>query len=103
MLMFNHFLKRMHESGVIDKMNRDWSLREEIDFEFDPAVTLGYENVAFPFIILIGGLAFSCILTMLEKGLRKSAEPIKGRPKERDRKKYPRDRIVRKRLVRIST
>ena len=69
--MFNHFLKKMHEGGIIDRMNLDWSLREEMNFEIDPVVNLGYENVAFPFIILVGGLAFSCILTVFEKALRK--------------------------------
>ena len=79
--MFNHFLKKMHEGGVIAKMNLDWSLREETDFEVDPAVNLGYENVAFPFLILAGGLLFSCIFTLLESGFRKSAEIVKSRPK----------------------
>ena len=77
--MFNHYLKKLHESGVIDKMNHDWSLREEMDFEIDPVVILGYENVAFPFMILVGGLMFSCGLTLFGKGFRKSAEQIKGR------------------------
>ena len=81
LFMFNHFLRKMHESGVIDKMNRDWSLREELDFEIDPAVNLGYENVAFPFIILVGGLLFSCVLTLFESGFRKSAGQIKSRSK----------------------
>ena len=80
LFMFNHFLKKMHESGVIDQMNRDWSLREEMEFEINPAVTLGYENVAFPFMILVGGLLIACGLTMFESGLRKSTStrPIKG-------------------------
>ena len=69
--MFNHFLKKMHESGVIDKMDRDWSLREEIEFEVEPAVTLGYKNVVFPFIILVGGLIFSCGLTFFENGCKR--------------------------------
>ena len=72
--MFNHFLKKMHESGVIDKMDRDWSLREEIEFEVEPAVTLGYKNVVFPFIILVGGLIFSCGLTFFESGFKKSLQ-----------------------------
>ena len=65
--MFNHFLRKMHESGIIDKMNQDWSKREEIDFDLDPTVTLGYENVAFPFTILLGGLSFACIVTLFER------------------------------------
>ena len=76
--MFNHFLKKMHESGVIDQMNRDWSLREEIDFEVEPAVTLGYKNVVFPFIVLVGGLIFSCGVTFFESGFKKSIGNIKG-------------------------
>ena len=76
--MFNHFLKKMHESGVIDKMNRDWSLREEIEFDVEPAVTLGYKNVVFPFIILVSGLIFSCGVTFFESGFKKLIRNIKG-------------------------
>ena len=81
--MFNHFLKKMHESGVIDKMNRDWSLREEIEFEVEPAVTLGYKNVVFPFIILAGGLLFSCGLTFFESRIVKYFWHVKGSPRKK--------------------
>ena len=65
--LFNHFLKRLREGGVVYKMNEEWSLREELNFELEPAVTLGYDNLAFPGMILLGGLAVACTITLFEK------------------------------------
>ena len=42
-------------------------MREELNFEVEPAVTLGYENLAFPFLVLMGGLLVACIITSCEK------------------------------------
>ena len=65
--LFNHFLKKLREGGIVYKMNEEWSLREELDFELEPAVTLGYDNLAFPGMIFIGGLAVACTITLCEK------------------------------------
>ena len=42
-------------------------MREELNFEVEPAVTLGYDNLAFPFLVLLGGLLVACIITLCEK------------------------------------
>ena len=65
--LFNHFLKKLREGGIVYKMNEEWSLREELNFELEPAVTLGYDNLAFPGMILLGGLMVACTITLCEK------------------------------------
>ena len=65
--LFNHFLKKMLEAGIIFKMNKDFSKRKIINYEVEPAVTLGYENLAFPFLVLLGGLTVAAILSCCEK------------------------------------
>ena len=65
--IFNHFLKKMMEAGIIFKINKDISKREVIDYETAPAVTLGFENLAFPFLVLLGGLTLAVILSCSEK------------------------------------
>ena len=35
--------------------NSDWSKRKVVDYEAQPAVSLGYDNLLFPFVIIIGG------------------------------------------------
>ena len=67
MHLFNHFLKKMLEAGIIFKMNKDFSKRKIINYEVEPAITLGYENLAFPFLVLLGGLTFAAILSCCEK------------------------------------
>ena len=65
--MFNHFLKKLREGGIVHKVNEEWSLREELNFELEPAVTLGFDNLAFPGMIFVGGLAVACTITLCEK------------------------------------
>ena len=65
--LFNHFLKKMLEAGIIFKINKDISKRKIIDYEVEPAVTLGFENVSFPFMVLLGGLTLAVIMTCFEK------------------------------------
>ena len=37
----------------------DWSKRRVIDYEAQPVVSLGYDNLLFPFVIMIGGAAIA--------------------------------------------
>ena len=59
MELFNHQLAKMQESGYLDKLKGKWvSKAEERRFGFGEAITLGYENVLFPFgIVAIAALA----------------------------------------------
>ena len=61
----SYFLFKWYAEGELCK--KDWSMREELNFEVEPAVTLGYENLAFPFLVLLGGLFVACIITSCEK------------------------------------
>ena len=65
MYIVSTFLFKWEAEGELCK--KDWSMREELNFEVEPAVTLGYENLAFPFLILLGGLFVACIITSCEK------------------------------------
>ena len=65
--LFNHFLKKMMEAGIIFKINKDMSKRKIIDYEVEPAVTLGFENLAFPFLVLLGGLSLAVVMSCCEK------------------------------------
>ena len=42
-------------------------MREELNFEVEPAVTLAYENLAFPFLVLLVGLLVASVITSCEK------------------------------------
>ena len=37
----------------------DWSKKKVVDFEAPPAMSLGYDNLLFPFVIIIGGAAIA--------------------------------------------
>ena len=38
---------------------RDWSKRKTVDYEAQPAMSLGYDNLMFPFFIIICGTAIA--------------------------------------------
>ena len=65
--LFNHFLKKMMEAGIIFKINKDITKRKIINYEMEPAVTLGFENLAFPFLVLLGGLTLAVVISCSEK------------------------------------
>ena len=65
--LFNHFLKKMIEAGIVFKINKDISKRKIIDYEMEPAVTLGFENLAFPFLLLLGGLTLAVFMSCSER------------------------------------
>ena len=62
---FNYHLIQRTETGVINKLRRD-AERGEAEGDramlaLDNVVVLGYENVAFPFLALLSGLAVGFI------------------------------------------
>ena len=47
----------MSKSGNPD--HRDWSKRKVVEYEAQPAMSLGYDNLLFPFVIIVGGAAIA--------------------------------------------
>ena len=68
--IFNHELQRARESGLLEHtlgtMNSNQP-KGPISLEQQEAVTLGYENLAFPFICLASGFLLASIVALFEK------------------------------------
>jgi hypothetical protein len=64
---FNHHLFKMQQSGVQYRVNRDWKYRANEDFGFPEAISLGYGNAAYPFLLLMGGVCSAICLLSVEK------------------------------------
>ena len=47
----------MSKSGNHD--TSDWSKRKVVEYEAQPAMSLGYDNLLFPFVIIVGGTAIA--------------------------------------------
>ena len=52
---FNYNLEKLLERGIIHKLNADWSKKKVVNYEAPPAMSLGYDNLLFPFVIIVGG------------------------------------------------
>ena len=66
--MFNHFILRAKESGVLKRMYRNYhmDLYTNVNFEMLEVQSLGWNNVIFCFIILGFGISLSIIQVMME-------------------------------------
>ena len=64
--LFNHHLLKMIESGVVKAITKKWLFLPDEVFELhDPAV-LGFNNVAFPFLVLLFWIVCSLVLSLIE-------------------------------------
>jgi ABC-type amino acid transport substrate-binding protein len=64
---FNHYLINMQQNGVMNRINRNWKYQATEDFSFEDAISLGYENTLFPFLLLLLGFCFAICLVPIEK------------------------------------
>ena len=64
---FNHHFIKMIQSGVMGQINlRAETINEKFN-SIDDAVTLSYMNVAFPSLILLGGVLISVFQLLIEQ------------------------------------
>ena len=79
----NYFLLKIKESGLLDKMRRDWmpAKKEEVQ---EGATVLGFENLVFPFLCLASGLILSLSLAFVEKVRGSMRRPFPGKNRQAD-------------------
>ena len=65
--IFNYYLKKTQENGIMSILEKKLGITSQPD-KLDPIKenVLGYENVAFPFAILLIGLMASIVHTVIE-------------------------------------
>ena len=69
MELFSHYLVKMKESGLVDKLQDKWVNKvEERRHGFGDAIPLGYENVLFPFGIVAVALLIGVVIAVAELG-----------------------------------
>ena len=69
--LFNYHIKKLEETGILSTLKDNWipkgqgaSLQDRQSIQ---AITLGFENLFFPFMILLFGLATGMFLSITEK------------------------------------
>ena len=64
--LFNHHIFELLQTGVVDRIRHEWMDRADGDFWVVEAVTLGYENVLFPFVSVVVGSLFAFLFALCE-------------------------------------
>ncbi len=63
----NYHLSQLDESGILFKMRRRWTWRASEEFGIAEAEPLDYENIMFPFCVLVISAAVALILAIAER------------------------------------
>ena len=73
--IFNYHIMKLFEMGVVDRLRRKYLFRHDEDYGLLDAVSLGYENLFFPFGIMAMGVVIAG-LSMAGEGITGSRKPV---------------------------
>ena len=76
--LINHWLHKLEESGVKERMWKNWTYKASEEFGFEEPIQLGYSNLVFVFISITGGIVISALTVLLEKMVDKAAKLQEG-------------------------
>ena len=65
--LLNHWLHKLEESGVKERMWKNWTYKASEEFWFEEPVQLGYGNLVFVFMSIMGGIGISALTVLCEK------------------------------------
>ena len=72
--LLNHWLHKLEESGVKERMWKNWTYKASEDFSFKEPIQLGYGNLIFVSITIMGGLVLSALTFLCERMVDKATE-----------------------------
>ena len=72
--LLNHWLHKLEESGVKERMWKNWTYKASEEFWFEEPVQLGYGNLVFVFISIMGGIGISALTVLCEKMVDRAAK-----------------------------
>lgn len=68
--LFNYHLQRMDEEGVIHRLQKKWLSKRDSRFNLDSPLSLGYNNLVFPFLTLILGCFAALLISLCERVIK---------------------------------
>ena len=75
--LLNHWLHKFDESGVRDRLWRNWTYQATEEFWVEDAIVLGFNEIFFVFLWILGGIVLSLIFFLGEKIFHK-VRPLKN-------------------------
>ena len=67
--MFNYHIFKLYEMGVMDRLKHKYVDKPNKEFGFPEAITLGYENLLFPFGFIVLGMILAASAIIVEHAI----------------------------------
>ena len=67
--MFNYHIFKLYEMGVMDRLKHKYVDKPNKEFGFPEAITLGYENLLFPFGFIVLGMILAASAILVEHAI----------------------------------
>ena len=68
--LFNYHLQKMHEDGVIHRLRMKWLPKQQTGSSSDQPLSLGYNNLVFPFLALVFGCSSALVISICERFIK---------------------------------
>ena len=69
--LLNHWLHKFDESAVRDRLWRNWTYQAAEEFWVEDAIVLGFSEISFVFLWILGGIVISLVFFLGEKIVHK--------------------------------
>ena len=81
--LLNYWLQKLEETGVRERMWNNWTYQASEEFWFEEPAQLGFGNLIFVFLWILGGICMSCLVFIFEKVVNKAKANYVGGTKHR--------------------
>ena len=68
--LFNYHLQRMNEKGMLHRLQQKHLSKPDRRQSLDPPFSLGYNNIVFPFLVIIFGCTAALLTSLFEKVIK---------------------------------
>ena len=65
--MLNHWLHKLDESGTRERLWTKWTYKATEDFGVEDAIELGFNEITFVFLWILGGIVLALVFFLVEK------------------------------------
>ena len=69
--IFNNWLHKIEETGVRERIWKNWTYQAYEEFWIDEPAQLGFGNIIFIFLWILGGIFLACLVLLFEKVVHK--------------------------------
>ena len=76
--LINHWLHKLEEDGVKERMWKNWTTKASEEFWFEEPIPLSYNNMVFIFLLIMGGIVIYAWVVLCERMVDNTAKLQEG-------------------------